>query len=63
MPDIFRTFHYSEPECASFSLMYQLLFKTANILLLLYPVKPKSMAYSLDNNFFKHILVYELPSS
>ena len=36
MPDIFRTFAYSEPECVSYSLMYYLFFRTTN--LLLYPL-------------------------
>ena len=58
-----QNFPLLRTECASFSLMYQLLFTTTNILLLLYPVKPKSMAYSFDNTFFQHFLVYELQSS
>ena len=46
-PDIFKTFVYSELERFSYSLMYQLFFRTTNLLLLLYPLLfIKSMPYS-----------------
>ena len=47
------------------SLMYQLFFRTANLLLLLYPplLFIKSMTYSLTIHSFSHSLVYELQSS
>ena len=34
-PDTFKTFAYSEPECVSYSLIYQLFLRTTNLLLLL----------------------------
>ena len=32
MPDIFKTFAYSEPKPVSYSLMYQLFFTTTNLM-------------------------------
>ena len=59
-----KIFAYLQPECVSYSLMYQLLFRTTNLLLLLYPLLfIKSMTYSLRVHFFSDSLVYELQSS
>ena len=59
-----QAFAYSEAQCVRYSLMYQLFFKTTNLLLLLYPLLfIKSMTYSLTIYFFSHSLVYELQSS
>ena len=44
--------------------MYQLFFRTTNLLVLLYPVVfIKIMTYSLSIHFFNQFLVYELQSS
>ena len=47
-PDIFRTFGYSDPECASCSLMYKQFFRATILILLPHLVLfIKSMTYSL----------------
>ena len=52
MPNIFKTFAYLEPECVSYSLIYQLFFRSTNLLLLLYLLLfIKSMTYSLAIHF------------
>ena len=57
-PDTLKSFAYLEPQCVSYSLMYQL---STNLLLLPYPVLfIKSMTYSLAIHFFSQSLVYEL---
>ena len=59
-----KTFTYSEPDCVSYFFMYQLFFRTTNLLVLLYSLfSIKSITYSLAIDFFKQFLVYELQSS
>ena len=58
---MFKMFAYSKPESVSYSLMYQLFFRTPNLLLLLYPVLfIKSMAYSLAIYILSHSSVYSV---
>ena len=55
---------HAEPKCVSYSLIYQLFFRTTNLLLLLYQLLfMRNMTYSLTIYFFSLSLVYVLQSS
>ena len=59
-----QTSIYLEPEHVSCSSMYQLFFRTTDLVLLLYPALfIKSMTFSLATQFYIHFLVYELQGS
>ena len=59
---MFKTFAYSELKCLSYSLVYQLFFRTCN--LLLYPLLIiESITNSLVIHSFIRSVVYELQGS